>query len=240
MGTVRSVIVFDVSETLSDMAAPGDRFVQAGVPSSFAKLWFATLLRDGFAQAAAGYKGVFADIGAHILRGLLVEAGLGDGVDAAIEHVLAGMAELRVHADVPAGVRALKGAGYGPVTLSNGAADVAESLLFRAGLRDEFGLLLSVEDAAAWKPARAAYDTAAAACGKSPEQMLLVAVHPWDIHGAAEAGLQTAWMNRSGSAYPDYFTAPDYTSAPWANSPTGSQQQDPSPPAGVLARVPVP
>ncbi|QYF75541.1 OsmC family protein [Cryobacterium sp. PAMC25264] len=41
--------------------------------------------------------------------------------------------------------------------------------------------------------------------------MLLVAVHPWDIHGAAEAGLATAWLNRGGDTYPSYFTAPDYT-----------------------------
>ena len=40
--------------------------------------------------------------------------------------------------------------------------------------------------------------------------MLLVAVHPWDIHGAARAGLQTAWVNRSGAAYPSYFAAPDH------------------------------
>ena len=211
MGTVPSVIVFDVVETLSDMSALEEKFAQAGVPASLAKLWFATLMRDGFALAAAGYSGVFADIGAHVLRGLLLDAGLGADVDETIEYVLAGVAEMTVHPDVPAGVRDLKGAGYGLMTLSNGAAEVAESLLTRTGLRDQFGLLLSVEDTAAWKPARAAYDTAAAACGKSPEQMLLVSVHPWDIHGAAEAGLQTAWINRSGAAYPDYFTAPDYT-----------------------------
>jgi 2-haloacid dehalogenase len=43
--------------------------------------------------------------------------------------------------------------------------------------------------------------------------MLLVAVHPWDIHGAAQAGLATAWINRTGSTYPAYFAAPDYTVA---------------------------
>jgi 2-haloacid dehalogenase len=71
--------------------------------------------------------------------------------------------------------------------------------------------LLSVEDAHAWKPARAAYDHAATACGTDPEHMILVAVHPWDIHGAARAGLATAWINRSGASYPGYFTEPDYT-----------------------------
>jgi len=37
-------------------------------------------------------------------------------------------------------------------------------------------------------------------------------VHPWDIDGAARAGLQTAWIDRSGSApYPPYLTKPDIT-----------------------------
>lgn len=41
--------------------------------------------------------------------------------------------------------------------------------------------------------------------------MLLVAVHPWDIHGAASAGMHTAWLNRSGDPYPGYFTHPEHT-----------------------------
>ncbi|MFC8411701.1 haloacid dehalogenase type II, partial [Arthrobacter sp. NPDC057259] len=52
---------------------------------------------------------------------------------------------------------------------------------------------------------------AASACGTRPEEMLLVAVHPWDIHGAARAGLATAWINRTGGTYPAYFQTPDHT-----------------------------
>ncbi len=33
---------------------------------------------------------------------------------------------------------------------------------------------------------------------------MLVAVHPWDIDGAARAGLATAWINRNGGVYPDF------------------------------------
>jgi len=41
---------------------------------------------------------------------------------------------------------------------------------------------------------------------------MLVAVHPWDIDGAARAGLQTAWIDRSGTApYPPYLTKSDVT-----------------------------
>jgi len=124
-----------------------------------------------------------------------------------------GMAGLGLHPDVPDGVAALKADGYRLVTLTNGSASVAEKLFTAAGIRDSFERLLSVEDAPAWKPARAAYDHASTACGTDPEHLLLVAAHPWDIHGAARAGLATAWINRSGAAYPDYFATPDYTVA---------------------------
>jgi 2-haloacid dehalogenase len=81
----------------------------------------------------------------------------------------------------------------------------------RAGRSDAFEALLSVEDAPGWKPAQSAYGYAGQASGTDPSQMMLVAVHPWDIHGAARAGLQTAWINRAGATYPAYFTPPDHT-----------------------------
>ena len=31
------------------------------------------------------------------------------------------------------------------------------------------------------------------------------------IHGAAQARLRTAWLNRTFEIYPSYFTAPDHT-----------------------------
>lgn len=213
MNSSPSVIVFDVNETLSDMSPMGLRFAEVGAPAEWAKLWFATLLRDGFAVTAAGGNGTFAEIAAGVLRGLLADADTGTDPERAVEHVMAGMGGLSLHPDVPEGVRSLRAAGYRLVTLTNGSAKVAEKLFAPAGLGNQFERLLSVEDAPAWKPARAAYHHAAAACAVDPGQMLLVAVHPWDIHGAAQAGLATAWINRTGAKYPDYFTAPDYTVA---------------------------
>lgn len=211
MSPTPSVIVFDVNETLSDMSPMGNRFMEIGAPEHLAKLWFASLLRDGFALTASGDNCPFAKIGAEALRTLLYAEPLNRELDDAVKHVMAGMAELGLHQDVPAGVQALKSAGYRLVTLTNGATKVAENLFAAAGIQDEFERLLSVEDAPAWKPARTAYDYAADVCGVSPGQMLLVAVHPWDIHGAARAGLSTAWLNRSGGPYPEYFAAPDIT-----------------------------
>ncbi|MEW1808046.1 haloacid dehalogenase type II [Pseudarthrobacter sp. NPDC080039] len=206
-----SVIVFDVNETLSDMSPMGERFGEVGAPPEMAKLWFATLLRDGFALAASGDNGSFAAMGAGVLKGLFRGVDLSRPRDEAVDHVMGGMTALKVHSDVPAGVRGLTAAGFRLVTLSNGSAQIAGKLFRDAGIRDEFEWLLTVEDAPAWKPALGSYEYAATATGTDPGSMLLVAVHPWDIHGAARAGLRTAWLNRSGDTYPDYFEAPDYT-----------------------------
>lgn len=208
-----SVIVFDVNETLSDLGPMATRFTDVGAPEHLAKLWFATVLRDGFALTAAGAQRSFADLGVAALRSLLPADALTRGLDEAVDHVMSGFGELQVHPDVVDGIHALRGKGYRLVTLSNGAATVAERLLTDAGVRDEFEHLLSVEDAGAWKPARAPYDYAARVCGTSTSQMLLVAVHPWDTDGAARAGLSTAWLNRSGGSYPDVFTAPTWTAS---------------------------
>ena len=140
---------------------------------------------------------------------MLAGASLNLSADEAAEHVLSGFAGLGVHPDVPEGVRILRRHGLRLVTLTNGSADVADGLLTRAVLRGEFERLLSVEDAAVWKPVPVAYAHAARACSVSTEQMLLVAVHPWDIHGAHLAGMRTGWIARQPTPYPDYFAAPD-------------------------------
>jgi 2-haloacid dehalogenase len=94
------------------------------------------------------------------------------------------------------------------VTLTNGSKEGSERLFTDAGIRDQFDLLMSVEDSGAWKPAPASYAYAVRTCDTDPADLLLVAVHPWDIDGAARAGLTTAWINRTGAAYPASFTPP--------------------------------
>lgn len=205
------VIFFDVNETLSDMSPMAQRFADVGAAPELAALWFASVLRDGFALAAAGGQEQFAVLADGVLVQLLAGQELTRDLGEAVEHVLAGMQQLPVHPDVPDGLRRLRAGGSRLVTLSNGAASVADSLLSRAGVRDEVELLLSVEDAGAWKPAAVAYRWAAERCGVPLGDAMLVAVHPWDVDGAARAGARTAWLDRRGSAYPSYFAAPDLT-----------------------------
>jgi 2-haloacid dehalogenase len=208
-----ALLVFDVNETLSDLAPLADRFAEIGAPPQLAGTWFAGLLRDGFALTVTGANPAFADVGAGVLRQLLSGLALDRDLDAAVAHVMSAFGELGVHPDVVPGVRALRRGGFRLATLTNGATAVPEGLLTRAGLRPEFERLLSVTDAGAWKPAARAYEYAASQCGVALSDALLVAVHPWDVHGARAAGMRAAWITRDAGPYPDHLTAPDLTAS---------------------------
>jgi 2-haloacid dehalogenase len=206
-----SVIVFDVNETLSDLSPLGARFVEVGASASAAPLWFASVLRDGFALALVGDNPPFAGVARELLLSQLGEAQLNRSLDEAVQHVMDGFAALELHADVTPGVEGLHVAGFRLATLSNGSVSVADRLLTAGGVRDRFELLLSVEDAGAWKPAPRAYAYAAEQLGVAPADIMLVACHPWDVDGARRAGLQAAWVNRSGGPFPATFADPTCT-----------------------------
>jgi 2-haloacid dehalogenase len=214
MSSPLEVAVFDVNETLSDLTPLATRFTDVGAPAALAPLlvrvWFASVLREGIALAVTGEQAWFADIGADLLGGVLDPAWLTTDRADATSQVMDGFTRLPVHPDVVPGVRALAQTGLRLVTLSNGAAGIAERLLGEHGLRDRFERVLSVEDAGVWKPHPRAYAYAASVCGTDPARMLMVAVHPWDLHGAARSGMRTAWIDRAGSRYPAHAAPPTY------------------------------
>ncbi len=202
--TPPKLIVFDVNETLSDMSALAGRFEDFGVGGHEAQTWFASVLRDGFALTVVGENPAFAELAQESLR--LRLAGRVEDVEGAVRHVMSGFGGLDVHPDVVDGVRRLRERGIRLVTLSNGSTSVADGLLERAGIRSEVERLLSVADAPAWKPSGEAYAYALRQRRVPAAEAMLVAVHPWDIDGAARAGLRTAWIDRSGGAgYPAFF-----------------------------------
>lgn len=200
-----TVMVFDVNETLSDMSSLSHRFEEVGASGQLGATWFAQILRDGFALTASGDNVQFASIASSLLEATLGSVELTCPLEEATQSLLGAFAGLPLHPDVAPGLRDLAAAGFRLVTLSNGASTVAGSLFETAGVAGVFERLLSVDDAPVWKPGSGSYRWAADRCGVEPSEMMLVAVHPWDIHGATRAGLRTAWVNRGDKGYPSYF-----------------------------------
>ncbi|GGG55661.1 dehalogenase [Kocuria dechangensis] len=205
----RPLLVFDVNETLSDMRPLRGVFEELGVPGLLAETWFAAVLREGFALAVNGEARPFAELGRETARGLFALHRPDGDVDAAVQRVLDGVQALPVHADVPPGIEALVAAGYRLTALTNGSAATAEGLLERGGVGQHFEHVLSVENAPCWKPSSEAYSWAGGVWDVPLERTVMVAVHPWDLHGAARAGMRTAWIDRHGAPWPVYARTPD-------------------------------
>jgi 2-haloacid dehalogenase len=83
---------------------------------------------------------------------------------------------------------------YIVTTLSNGGFALLTNLVKAAGL--PFDCILSAELAKAYKPAPGPYLAVADLLEVHPEEILMVAAHKWDLDGARDAGLRTAFLSR--------------------------------------------
>ena len=185
-----SVIAFDVNETLSDLSPLGARFVEVGASASAAPLWFASVLRDGFALTAAGDEPAVRGVAREQLLSQLAEAQLNRSVEEAAQHVMDGFAQPR--AAPRRGQRASTGCtrtASGWSRSATASASVAERLLTSAGVRDRFerAALASRTPAPGSRPPGPT-STPPQECDVKPEEMVLVAVHPWDVDGPSARG----------------------------------------------------
>lgn len=201
-------VILDVNETLFSLAAVRDALEEAGLGAGALDLWFAKVLRDGFAAAAAERFAAFPDIAAHHLRAMAREEGV-PSPDEAAERVIGAFDEVALHPDVAPTLERLRADGVRIATLTNGTAAITVGALERGGVVHLVDAVMEVADPGLWKPDPRAYRYAIDRLGARAQDTMMVAVHPWDVQGAKAAGLQAGWLDRVGVRYPDFFEAAD-------------------------------
>jgi len=80
------------------------------------------------------------------------------------------------------------------VGLSNASHSALTRISAHAGLR--WHQVLSAEDAHSYKPHPDVYRLAITNAGCSPDRLLMVAAHAWDLRGAQAVGMRTAYVER--------------------------------------------
>ena len=185
-------LVFDVFGTLLDWrSAIAAAFRASGVPGDpeeLADAWRARY-RPILEEVNRGARpwGDFDELHHATLADLL-------SVDSpTAERLVAAWHRLDPWPDVRAGLDELR-REHVTATLSNGHLALLVDLARHGDLR--FDCLLSAELARVYKPAPEPYLTAARLLGVEPAELMLVAAHPWDLQGAREAGLRTAFIDR--------------------------------------------
>ena len=177
------VVAFDVIETLFSLEPLRPKLVELGLPAHALELWFASLLRDAFALTVTGDYAPFAEMARTELQSLLVQNGL-EADESALSDALDTLGELPAQPDVRAAFEALQEAGVRIFTVSNGAKKQTQKLLQSANLSDYVEQIISTDEVQCFKPRRDVYQRTAEAAGVECQQMMLVAAHAWDVHGA--------------------------------------------------------
>ncbi|WP_426176960.1 haloacid dehalogenase type II [Massilia sp. TWR1-2-2] len=203
-----AVLLFDVNETLLDLAPLEESIDEVLLENGASRLWFTTMLQYSLVLTVGGKYEAFADVGAATLmmlaRNREVMLDLEQAHDA-----LEPMLKLAPHRDVLDSLSRLKRSGFRMASLSNSSVAASKSQLEHAGLTPMFERQLSVESVAKYKPHCEVYQWAAREMQVSEQDCMLVAAHPWDVAGAAWAGMQTAFLERKGNQPFSLASLPD-------------------------------
>jgi 2-haloacid dehalogenase len=197
------IVLLDVNGTLTDPAAIGAPW---GRPE------LGTLVLDRTVQTA------------------MVDALLGDGDRPFSDHIRSAIAVIVADAGLdPAGIGAaveaaaglparpgagealdvLTAAGVRAVALTNSGAEAGAATLRNCGLAPYVERVIGVDAVRTFKPHPSVYAHALGELEAAPEDVALLATHPWDLAGAAHAGIRTAWVTHGARGWPDVFALPD-------------------------------
>lgn len=206
------VCVFDVNETLLDLAALDPLFERAFGDAGVRRAWFQQVLQSAFMATITGAYSDFGAIGAAALQMTAEREGVGLSEEDR-RGILGGMRELPPHPEVPAALDLLRDAGLRLAALTNNTAEVAEEQLRNAGLSNRFEKILSADAVRRLKPAPEPYRAAAEALGVETSGTRLVAAHAWDVAGAMRAGCAAAFVARPGMVLDPLVEPPDVVGA---------------------------
>ncbi len=205
------VIIFDVNETLLDLAALKSSVGKAlGGREDLLPLWFSTMLHYSLVETLSDNYHSFGEIGT---AALMMVAGTRDidlSEEDAREAIVTPLRSLPPHPDVVDALKALREKGYRIVSLTNSSAKGVETQMNNAGLTELVEKRYTIETIKKYKPHPDTYRMVLDDLGVKAEDVLMVAAHAWDLAGAKNVGLQTAFVARPGTTLYSNVARPDY------------------------------
>lgn len=203
------VCVFDVNETLLDLAAMDAAFARPfSNPAVVRRAWFAQMIQSALVGIVTGRYADFTRTGEAALRMTAARENV-TLTDEEVRTILGHIRRLPAHPDVRGALERLRDAGLRLAALTNSTHEVAEAQVTHAGIRDLFEQVLSADSVRRLKPAPEPYHMAAEKLGIPIGQVRLIAAHPWDVAGALHAGCAAAFVARPGMPFDPLVERPD-------------------------------
>jgi 2-haloacid dehalogenase len=198
---MRTAIAFDVYGTLVSPLAIADHLKSfAGDrAASFAEMWRAKQLEYSFRR---GLMRLYRPFSVCTWESLLyTEKALGiilpeESRSMLMEHYR----NLPPFPDAAPALASIKTGGHFLAAFSNGETEVVRGVLEKAGLLPLLDDVVSADEVRTFKPDPAIYAHAVTRLGQTASSTWLVSSNPFDIIGAKNAGLRTAWVKRDTKA----------------------------------------
>ena len=202
--------VFDAYGTLFDFASAAAAC--EGVPTdrraALTALWRDKQLQYSWLRSLQGRYVDFWRVTGDALDYALDSLGL---ADAALRETLMGLyRRLAAFPEVPATLRALRGAGYASAILSTGSPDMLAAAVAAAGLDGLFDAVLSADAVGVFKTDRSVYQYALDRLGVAAAEVSFQSSNAWDAHAASDFGMRVVWCNRYGQRRERLPGAPDF------------------------------
>jgi 2-haloacid dehalogenase len=192
------LIVFDINETVLDLATMEPIFDRIFGEKGAMRLWFANLILYSAALTVAGRYVPFTDIASAVMKMMA------DTRDIKIDdrdkrELTEKFSTMPPYPEVPAALRKLRDAGFRLFTLTDNLLEVQTRQLEHAGIVDLFERRFSADGVKHHKPSREAYAYVERELAVEPSQLCLIACHTWDTLGAVAAGWEAALIKRVGN-----------------------------------------
>ncbi len=208
--SVREALAFDMYGTLVNPIRISQKLEQY-IPTDavrVAEVWRQKQLEFTFRLTAMEQYEDFEQVTRKALDYALAVAGR--NLDANQKNALmAQYNDLERFADVEPGLERLKAAGHPMVVFSNGSPSMLDAIMQAAKLYAYFQGFVSVDEVKVYKPSPRVYRHVASRLGRPIGEVRLISSNPFDVIGARAAGMQAAWVDRSGGLFDALGSLPD-------------------------------
>jgi 2-haloacid dehalogenase len=127
-----------------------------------------------------------------------------------IEDALEWMKHLPLHESVQEGLSLLHDQGFRLAALTNSPDHIIQERMERTGLISYFEAVLSAEQIKKYKPSLEVYYWASQKLQVPVQEILFVSAHSWDLAGAANSGMQTAYIQQKMDCLYSLVPQPHY------------------------------
>lgn len=195
----KKLLIFDVNETLLDLAPLKENITSALEDDRAASVWFSSLLHYSLVETVCDSYHNFSEIGIAAFK--LIQGNFDKSYsEVEIKDILSSIDKLKAYPEVPEALKKLS-EGYTLMAFSNGKPEVLKNQLEYAGIIQFFDHVLSVESCRKYKPHREAYEFALKTANAVAEETVMIAAHGWDVAGAACVGMKTVFVERGKLPY---------------------------------------